>query len=139
MQEIRSLNPPVVTGICDPNKSRTRHRCSLKLGSKLKYLKNFIEITLRHGCPPVTLLHIFRTPFQWNTSEWLLLNSQIVGSHFRITSAYIMRPPGYIQKQRRLEVFLKKDVLKICSKFKGEQPCRRAISIKLHSNFRIFG
>ena len=25
MQEIRSSNPPVVTGICDPNKSRARH------------------------------------------------------------------------------------------------------------------
>ena len=24
---------------------------------------NFIEITLRHGCSPVNLLHIFRTPF----------------------------------------------------------------------------
>ena len=39
MQEISSSNPPVVTGICDPNKSRARHHHSLKLGSKLKYLK----------------------------------------------------------------------------------------------------
>ena len=30
MQEIRSLKPPVVTGICDPNKSRTRHHRSFK-------------------------------------------------------------------------------------------------------------
>ena len=37
-QEIRSSNPPVDTGICDPNKSRARHHRSLKLGSKLKYL-----------------------------------------------------------------------------------------------------
>ena len=34
---------------------------------------NFIEIALRHGCSPVNVLHIFRTPFQQNTSEWLLL------------------------------------------------------------------
>ena len=33
------------------------------------------------------------------------------------------------------EVFLGKDVLKICSKFTGERPCRGAISIKLQSNF----
>ena len=33
------------------------------------------------------------------------------------------------------EVFLRKGVLKICSKFTGEHPCRSAISIKLHSNF----
>ena len=29
--------------------------------------------TLRHGCSPVNLLHIFRTPFLKNTYEWLLL------------------------------------------------------------------
>ena len=34
---------------------------------------NFIKITLRHGCSPVNLLHIFRTPFPRNTSEWLLM------------------------------------------------------------------
>ena len=28
MQEIRSSSPPVVTGICDPNKSRARHHRS---------------------------------------------------------------------------------------------------------------
>ena len=27
------------------------------------YLGNFIEIALWHGCSPVNLLHIFRTPF----------------------------------------------------------------------------
>ena len=30
--------------------------------------------TLRHGCSPVNLLHIFRTPFPNNTSGWPLLN-----------------------------------------------------------------
>ena len=29
------------------------------------------------------------------------------------------------------EMFLEKDVLKICSKFTGEDPCRSVISIKL--------
>ena len=33
------------------------------------------------------------------------------------------------------EVFLRKGVLKICSKFTGEHPCQSAISIKLQSNF----
>ena len=28
---------------------------------------NFIDITLQHGCSPVNLLHIFRTPFLKNT------------------------------------------------------------------------
>ena len=39
----------------------------------IKLQSNFIEIALRHGCSPVNLLHIFRTPFPRNTSEWLLL------------------------------------------------------------------
>ena len=40
----------------------------------IKLQSNLIEITLRHGCSPVNLLHIFRTPFPRNTSWWLLLN-----------------------------------------------------------------
>ena len=36
-------------------------------------LCNFIEITLWHGCSPVNLPHISRTPFSRNTSGWLLL------------------------------------------------------------------
>ena len=38
-------------------------------------------------------------------------------------------------RSSHLEVFLRKDALKICSKFTGEPPCRSAISIKLQSNF----
>ena len=38
-----------------------------------KVASNFIEITLRHGCAPINLLHIFRTPFPKNTSEGLIL------------------------------------------------------------------
>ena len=40
----------------------------------IKFLCNFIEITIWHGCSPVNLLHIFRTPFLKNTSDGLLLN-----------------------------------------------------------------
>ena len=35
---------------------------------------NFIEITLWHGCSPVNLRHIFRTPFTKNNSGRLLPN-----------------------------------------------------------------
>ena len=38
MQQIRSPNSLVATGICDPNKSPARHHRNLKLRSKLKYL-----------------------------------------------------------------------------------------------------
>ena len=39
---------------------------------------NFIEITLRHGCSPVHLLHILRTPLPKNNSERLPLNIDIM-------------------------------------------------------------
>ena len=44
----------------------------------IKLLCNFTEITLRHGCSPVNLLHIFRTPFTENTSGRLLLYYSIL-------------------------------------------------------------
>ena len=47
------------------------HSCRSIISIKL--LCNFIEIALQHGCSPVNLLHIFRTPFPKNTSRWLLL------------------------------------------------------------------
>ena len=31
------------------------------------------DFALRHGCSPVNLLHIFRTPIRRNTTGWLLL------------------------------------------------------------------
>ena len=38
-----------------------------------KLRRNLIEITLRHGCSPVNLLHVFRTPFTKNAYGGLLL------------------------------------------------------------------
>ena len=43
MQEIRNLNHPVVTGICDPNKSRTR---------QLKYFNQVTIVGTRSPLPP---------------------------------------------------------------------------------------
>ena len=51
----------------------------------LVLLCNFIEITLRHGCSPINLLHIFRATFPTNTSArglllvfYILVNSKEV-------------------------------------------------------------
>ena len=46
---------------------------SEKRKNTLLSTNTFIEITLRHECSPVNLLHIFRTPFLKNTCLWLLL------------------------------------------------------------------
>ena len=37
--------------------------------------KQSVDIALRHGCYPVNLQYIFRTPSPKNTSGWLLLNT----------------------------------------------------------------
>ena len=41
----------------------------------VKLQSNFIEITLWHGCSPINVLHIFRTPFPRSTSGWPLMKS----------------------------------------------------------------
>ena len=40
-----------------------------------KYDFNKVANRPRHGCSPVNLLHVFRTPFPKNTSEGLLLKN----------------------------------------------------------------
>ena len=57
-----------VLKIC--NKCIGEHPCRNAISVKL--LLNFIEITHRHACSPVNLLHIFRTSFSKSTSGWLL-------------------------------------------------------------------
>ena len=52
------------------------HPCRSAISIKLQ--SNFNEIALRHGCSPVNLLHIFRTPFPKNTSGWLLLKLAVL-------------------------------------------------------------
>ena len=49
-----------------------------------KVALQFTEITLQHGCSPVNLLHIFRTPFLKNSSEWLLLKEQSIDLLLRL-------------------------------------------------------
>ena len=59
------------------------HPCRSAISIKLH--SSIIEMVLRHGCSPVNLLHIFRTPFRRNTSGWLLLNQ------YRLRNVYYLR------------------------------------------------
>ena len=70
----RSSHPEVFLGkgilkIC--SKCTEEHSCRSAISIKLQ--SSCFEITLWHGCSPVNLLHIFRTPFSKNTSGRLLL------------------------------------------------------------------
>ena len=63
-----------VLKIC--NKFTGENPCQSEISIKLLY--NFIEITLRHGCYPVNLVHIFRPPIYKDTYGKVLLNAPMV-------------------------------------------------------------
>ena len=70
----RSSHPEVFLGkavLKITSKFTGEHPCRSAISIKLQ--SNFIEITLRHECSLVNLLHIFRTAFPKNTSEQLVL------------------------------------------------------------------
>ena len=71
---------------------------------------------------------IFNTLIHWFCAGWrfhLKLSwAELIGMSFCVKCYYIHR-------NSHPEVFLEKGVLKICSKFTGEHPCRSVISIKL--------
>ena len=58
---------------CSKNMQQIYRRHPCRSAISIKFQSNFIEIALRHGCSPVNLLHIFRTPFLKNISGWLPL------------------------------------------------------------------
>ena len=95
--------------ICVCSKFTGEHPCRSVISIKLQ--NNFIEITLRHGCSPVNLLHVVRAPFPKNTPGGLLL------------FIWIPAGVGYISWRHRPEVFCKKGVIKNVAKFVGKHPC----------------
>ena len=66
------------------SKGVPRKRCFERM--QQIYRRN-LQIVLRHGCSPVNLLHIFRTPFSRNTSGWLHLSSTL--STFSFIDAHL--------------------------------------------------
>ena len=54
--------------------TKSQENTNCRSAISVKQQKNFVEITLRHGCSPANLLHVFRTTFLKNLSGWLLLD-----------------------------------------------------------------
>ena len=81
-------------------------------------LCNFVEITLRHGCSPLNLLHIFRTPFYKNTSGRLLLSlvyrSNFPAPLFHQAQRPIQDPVEHFMK----DVFLQKQLKTLSRSFR---------------------
>ena len=65
----------------------------------IKLQSNVIEITLRHRCSPVNLLHIFRTPCPNNTSEGVLLA-------VRISIQVVYSLTGFMHDLHRYQIHL---------------------------------
>ena len=78
-ERYRSNHPEVFLGkgvLKTCSKFAGEHPCQSAI--LIKLLCNVIEISLRHECSPVNLLHIFRTPFLKNTYKWLLQTFYVV-------------------------------------------------------------
>ena len=71
------------------SKFTEEHPCKSVIS--IKVLCNFIEITLWHGCSPITLLYVFRTPFPKNTSGRLLLEILIKLKNSNLNLQYSLK------------------------------------------------
>ena len=69
MQILNIMAEVVLQKIC--SKFTGKHPCQGEISIKLQ--NNFIEVTLRHVCCPVNLLHIFNMPFPKTIYGGLLL------------------------------------------------------------------
>ena len=79
-----------------------------------------------HMCNRVLLL--FKKLPQWN----LHINCHVNGTAFQSGLRF---QTGQSSLRVSCKRALRKGVLKICSQFRGEHPCRSVVSIKLQSNF----
>ena len=71
-------------------------------------------------------------------STYQKITNRIIKAGIQVENAYLMNViVTHVPTLRSSlpEVFLRKSVLKMCSKFTGEHPCWSLISIKLQSNF----
>ena len=123
-----------------------KHSCRSVISIKLLCTH---AITLRHWCSPINLLNIFKTPCYKNRcgglrlvllkdgSTWLVYGylflfltcivswSKVTSKQFCVKITKKQNKHGSRRNCRssRPEVFSRKGVLKICSKFTGKHPC----------------
>ena len=102
---------------------------------------------LWHECFPVNFVKFLKAPFlqnSWTTASWNLSLPSYMDKKEKFTMFWIL----HVLKVKVLWNFLvtkatlhscsfKRGVLKICSKFTGQNPCRSVISIKMQSSFII--
>ena len=111
-------------------------KCDCRNVISIKLRSNFIEITL-HGCSPVNLLHIFRTPFTKNTSGWLLLSRYLNCTELKSLSGHNPRRHR-TSFQRRYDVVRCRTTLKRPRVCTGNDTQKSMLPMnKKISNFKI--
>ena len=84
----------------------------------IKLQSSLIEITLRHGCSPINLLHIFRTLFTKTISERLLLVISYLNGEEIIGGFYEKELQKTNQEKFRIEKVIKRKGDKLFVKWK---------------------
>ena len=102
-----------VLKIC--NKFTREHQYQSAISRKLQ--GNFIEITLRHGCYPVNLLHIFRTSVPKNTSGRLLPYGKTLKAESKYGLNFRSKSNNYPVINTRFSIFMDRNSLYISSRF----------------------
>ena len=69
---------------------------------------NFVEITPRHGCSPLNLLYIFRTPFPKNTPGRLLLKYETKCNFMMFWNLFIFVCCESFKVKVKTSLFIKK-------------------------------
>ena len=116
-----------------PSRGVLTKRCPENMQQYADMLCNFIEITLLHGCSPVNLLHIFRTPFPKKTSGWMLLRMPVTTIDSLVHWRNLFNGSVEAQKQPP-EMFYKKCFLINFAKFTRKQLCQVSFLIKLQAD-----
>ena len=86
----------------------------------------YVIYIFSHFFSNINIFSVTHSDWPWISTILEILNMSLLEIPFSIDTW---------SRSSHLEVFLIKSVVKICSKFTGENPCRSVILIKLQSNF----
>ena len=102
----------VLSKRCSESMEQIYRRAPIPRCDSIKFLCKLVEITLRHECSPVNLLHTFRTAFTKNTYAKLLLNKIFYTwfFHFNNLKKNFYFIASYFTAQMHMLFILTKDI-----------------------------
>ena len=94
----KELSVVVLIESCSKNMQQIYRGRPMPKCFSIKLQSDFIEITLRHGCSPVYLLHIFRTRATKNTSGEFFLKIDVTNMNNYSSTAVKYRLHSYMKR-----------------------------------------